>query len=145
MSDESEKAPDLDITEAIQMMGDNVLVKKSVVMHVTAGGLFLPTQGERQAQPLGEVIAVGEGRFLNDGTYAPLNLKKGDKVIYMKAGGKMIDSTILPDIFMLRYHEIVAKIPEELWAKLTEGFTQALKEPRQVDLSPGPKIQVIGA
>ena len=63
-----------------------VVVKPSEGEEKTAGGIFLPDTAKKKPQE-GKVIAVGNGRVLDDGTVKPLTVKVGDTVVYSKYGG----------------------------------------------------------
>ena len=53
------------------------------------GGIIIPDTAKEKPNE-GEVVAVGNGRVLEDGKIQPLDVKKGDKVIYSKYGGTEI-------------------------------------------------------
>ena len=55
----------------------------------TAGGLFIPDTAKEKPQE-GEVIAVGEGKYKEDGTRQTLDLKAGDRVLFGKYSGSEI-------------------------------------------------------
>ena len=65
---------------------DRVVVKRANVEPKTAGGIIIPdTAGEKPQQ--GEVIAVGPGGRDEAGKLTPLDVKKGDKVLFGKWSG----------------------------------------------------------
>ncbi|PIW79671.1 MAG: co-chaperone GroES, partial [Candidatus Omnitrophica bacterium CG_4_8_14_3_um_filter_43_15] len=74
----------------------------------TAGGIILPDSAKEKPQK-GEVIAVGKGKVLEDGTVKALEVKAGDKVLYGKYSGSevSVDST---DYLILKEEEILAII-----------------------------------
>ena len=65
---------------------DKVVVKASAAEQTTASGLVIPDTAKEKPQE-GEVVAVGPGRFDDNGNRIPLDVKVGDKVIYSKYGG----------------------------------------------------------
>lgn len=67
-------------------LSDKVLVKPIDAEAQTAGGIILPDTAKQKPQE-GEVIAVGPGRTLDDGTRSVLAVAVGDRVIYSKYGG----------------------------------------------------------
>lgn len=67
-------------------LSDKVLVKPSEAEQQTAGGIYIPDSAKQKPQE-GEVIAVGPGRVLDDGSRKELAVKVGDRVIYSKYGG----------------------------------------------------------
>lgn len=55
----------------------------------TAGGLFIPDSAKEKPQE-GEVIAAGDGKYKEDGTRQPLDVKTGDRVLFGKYSGSEI-------------------------------------------------------
>lgn len=70
----------------LRPLRDRVVVKPAQEEEKTAGGIVLPDTAKKKPQE-GEVIAVGSGKVLEDGTRVPLNVKKGDRVVYSKYAG----------------------------------------------------------
>ncbi len=70
----------------IKPLGEKVLVKRLEAEEVTAGGIVLPDSAKEKPKE-GEIIAVGRGRALKDGTYADFTVKVGDKVIFSSYAG----------------------------------------------------------
>ena len=76
-----------DVSVNIKPLEDRILVKALEAEQTTASGLVIPDTAKEKPQE-GEVIAVGPGRFNEDGDERiPLDIKVGDKVIYSKYGG----------------------------------------------------------
>ncbi len=73
----------------VRPLRDRVLVKPLTEKEVVKGGIIIPDTAKEKPNE-GEVIAVGSGRVLEDGKVQPLDVKKGDKVIYSKYGGTEI-------------------------------------------------------
>jgi chaperonin GroES len=73
----------------LKPLGDHVLVKPLSKEEKTQGGIILPDTAKEKPQA-GEVIAVGPGRLLENGTRNAPEVKTGDKVIYAKYGGTEI-------------------------------------------------------
>ncbi len=67
-------------------LSDKVLVKPSEAETQTSGGIYIPDSAKQKPQE-GEVIAVGPGRILDDGSRSTLTVAVGDTVIYSKYGG----------------------------------------------------------
>jgi len=63
-----------------------VVIKPSEQEEKTAGGILLPDTAKKKPQE-GEVVAVGSGKVLEDGTRTPMNVKVGDRVVYSKYAG----------------------------------------------------------
>ena len=67
-------------------LSDKVLVKPSAAEEKSSGGIYIPDAAKQK--PIdGEVVAIGPGRVLDDGSRSELTVKIGDKVIYSKYGG----------------------------------------------------------
>ena len=73
----------------LKPLGDHVLVKPLSKEEKTQGGIILPDTAKEKPQA-GEVIAVGPGRLLDNGTRVQPEVKVGDQVIYAKYGGSEI-------------------------------------------------------
>jgi len=70
----------------INPLGDRVVVKPSEAEEQTEGGIILPDTAKEKPQK-GEVIAVGPGKKSDTGETIPMEVKKGDTVIYGKYSG----------------------------------------------------------
>lgn len=73
----------------LRPLRDRVVLKPSEEEEKTPGGIVLPDTAKKKPQE-GEVIAVGTGKILDDGTRVPLNVKVGDRVVYSKYAGTEI-------------------------------------------------------
>jgi len=74
---------------AIKPLEDKILVEALEAETTTASGLVIPDTAKEKPQE-GSVVAVGPGRFDEDGDRIPMDVKEGDKVIYSKYGGTEI-------------------------------------------------------
>ena len=74
---------------AIKPLEDKILVEAVEAETTTASGLVIPDTAKEKPQE-GTVVAVGKGRFDEDGDRIPMDIKEGDKVIYSKYGGTEI-------------------------------------------------------
>ena len=74
---------------AFKPLHDRVLVRRVEGDEKTAGGLIIPDSAKEKPQE-GEVVAVGNGKRLDDGTQVALDLKKGDRVLFGKYSGSEI-------------------------------------------------------
>lgn len=70
----------------IRPLGDKVLIKRVKADEKTASGIFLPESAKEKPQQA-KVVAVGDGRALDNGQRAPFQVKKGDTVLIGKWGG----------------------------------------------------------
>lgn len=73
----------------VRPLGDRVLVERIEAEEVTAGGILLPESAKEKPKE-GIVIAVGEGRLLDNGQRSAPNVKKGDRVLFTSYGGTEI-------------------------------------------------------
>jgi chaperonin GroES len=89
-------------------LGERVIVKPIEQEQTTRGGIVLPDTAKEKPQE-GEVIAVGPGRISDDGQRIPMELAKGDRVVYSKfAGTEYKDGN--DEYLILRESDILAKI-----------------------------------
>ena len=73
----------------VRPLHDRVLVKRFNEEEKSKGGIIIPdTAKEKPAQ--GEIIAVGQGRVNEEGKLRPLDVKKGDRVLFGKYSGTEI-------------------------------------------------------
>jgi chaperonin GroES len=92
----------------LKPMGDRVVVKPKGREEQTRGGIILPdTAGEKPQQ--GEVISIGPGRRLDNGTLVALDLKVGDTVLFAKYSGTefKLDED---DLLILNERDVLAVI-----------------------------------
>lgn len=67
----------------LRPLGDRVVVKPLPQEEVTKSGIILHTN-EKERPERGEVIAIGNGRLLDNGSFAPMNVKVGDRIVFKK-------------------------------------------------------------
>ncbi len=73
----------------IRPLHDRILVKRLAEQERTAGGLYIPdTAKEKPIEA--EVVAVGSGKLLEDGTVRKPDVKAGDKVLFGKYSGSEV-------------------------------------------------------
>jgi chaperonin GroES len=73
----------------IRPLQDRIVVKRLAEEEKTKGGIIIPdTAKEKPIE--GEVIAVGSGKFNDEGKQRPLDVKKGDRVLFGKYSGTEI-------------------------------------------------------
>ena len=89
-------------------LGERIVIKPIEQESTTKGGIYLPDTAKEKPQE-GEVIAVGPGRVSDDGNRIPMELAKGDRVIYSKfTGTEYKDGD--DELLILRESDILAKI-----------------------------------
>ena len=74
----------------VRPLHDRILVKRIEEEEKTKGGLIIPDTAKEKPQE-GKVIAVGKGRSNEDGTLRPLDVHKGDRVLFTKYAGNEIE------------------------------------------------------
>ena len=73
----------------LRPLHDRILVRRIEEEEKTKGGLIIPDTAKEKPSE-GKVIAVGEGRVSEDGTLRPLDVHKGDRVLFSKYSGTEI-------------------------------------------------------
>lgn len=73
----------------LKPLADRVVIKPLQAEEKTKGGIVLPDTAKDKPQE-GEVVAVGPGRILDNGTKLSPEVKVGDRVIYSKYSGSEI-------------------------------------------------------
>ncbi len=73
----------------IRPLGEKVLIKRLEAETKTKGGIVLPDNAKEKPQK-GTVLAVGEGKLLDDGTRAKFQVKVGDTVLFTSYAGTEI-------------------------------------------------------
>ncbi|KKT57703.1 MAG: 10 kDa chaperonin [Candidatus Giovannonibacteria bacterium GW2011_GWC2_44_9] len=73
----------------IKPLGDRVLIESlsdEEKAKQSKGGILIPDTADKEKPQEGKVLAVGEGRRLENGSLTPLSVKAGDKVLFSKYG-----------------------------------------------------------
>ena len=73
---------------SVRPLGDRVLVLPIEQDEVKKGGIIIPDTAKEKPQE-GKIVAVGPGKH-DEGKLVPMNVKKGDRVLYSKYGGTEI-------------------------------------------------------
>ena len=73
----------------IRPLYDRIVVKRIEEQETKVGGLFIPDSAKEKPQE-GEVVAVGKGKRLEDGKVVPLDVQKGDRILFGKYSGSEI-------------------------------------------------------
>ncbi len=93
----------------LKPLGDRLIVQAIEEDETTASGIVLPDTAKEKPQR-GKVLAVGEGRFDEDGDKRiPPRVAEGDEVLYSKYGGTEI-TVEGDDLLVLRESDVLAKI-----------------------------------
>jgi chaperonin GroES len=73
----------------IRPLGDKVVLKLVKADEKTAGGILLPDAAQKKPTE-GEVVAIGNGRVLDNGERSSLTVAVGDRVLFSKYGGNEV-------------------------------------------------------
>ena len=74
----------------IRPLQDRIIVKREDGEETSSGGIIIPDSAKEKPQE-GKVIAVGNGKVNEDGKVQPLDVKKGDKILFSKYAGTEIN------------------------------------------------------
>jgi chaperonin GroES len=101
----------------IRPLYDRIVVKRIEEQETKVGGLFIPDSAKEKPQE-GEVVAVGQGKRLEDGKVVALDVKPGDRILFGKYSGNeiRIDGE---DLLIMREDEVLGVL---------EGATKKAKQ-----------------
>ena len=74
----------------IRPLQDRILVKRIAEEEISKGGIIIPDSAKEKPSE-GKVVAAGKGKVREDGTVQPLDLKKGDKILFSKYAGTEVN------------------------------------------------------
>jgi chaperonin GroES len=74
----------------IRPLQDRIIVKRIDEEETTKGGIIIPDTAKEKPQE-GKVIAVGKGKVNENGKVQPLDVKKGDRVLFSKYSGTEVN------------------------------------------------------
>ena len=89
----------------IRPLHDRVLIKRVEEQETLKGGIIIPDTAKEKSQE-GEVISIGTGKTLENGSIVPLEVKEGDRILFGKYSGTDIRLQD-QDYLILREDEIV--------------------------------------
>src|SRR5216684_2384949 len=97
-------------TMKVKPLGDRIVVRRFEADEKTAGGIILPDNAKSKPQK-GEVLAVGPGKMVKDGTRRPLQVKEGDTVIFTTwAGDEFKEHKTGGNILLMREEDVLAVV-----------------------------------
>jgi len=73
----------------IRPLGDRILVKRIKEEEKSKGGIIIPDTAKEKPQE-GKVVAVGKGKYNDDGKLIPIEVKAGDKILFGKYSGSEV-------------------------------------------------------
>jgi len=91
----------------LKPLGDNIVVKAIAKEEVTKSGIILPETMDKEKPEQGEVLAVGEGKLLDNGTRSKMEVKVGDRIVFKKYS---------PDEFKIDGQEVLVLSQSEVIA-----------------------------
>lgn len=93
----------------LKPLHNQVIIKTIKETETTASGLVLPETAEKERPEKGEVIAVGPGKFLDNGQRAPMSVSVGQQIVFKKYSPDeiKIDGQ---EFFVIREDDIIAVI-----------------------------------
>lgn len=94
----------------VKPLQDRLLVKRLDIDEKTKGGIIIPETAKEKPQE-GRVVAVGNGKVLEDGTVKPLDVKVKDKILFSKYGGTEI--TVEGDEYLILKEDDILAIVEK--------------------------------
>jgi chaperonin GroES len=93
----------------IRPLQDRILIRRLEEQEKTAGGIIIPDTAKEKPQE-GQVVAAGRGKVRDDGTITPLDVAKGDRVLFGKYAGTEV--TLDGDDYTILREEDVLAIVE---------------------------------
>jgi chaperonin GroES len=94
----------------IRPLHDRVVVKRIEEKETVQGGIIIPDTAKEKPQE-GEVVAVGQGKRMEDGKLVPLDVKAGDRILFGKYSGSEIKLEG-EEFLIIREDEILGVIEE---------------------------------
>ncbi len=96
---------------SIRPLHDRVVVKRLEQETKTASGIVLPDAAAEKPDQ-GEVVAVGNGKILEDGKVRPLDVKVGDRVLFGKYSGQAV-KVDGEEVLVMREDDIMAIVEKK--------------------------------
>jgi chaperonin GroES len=94
---------------------DRIMVKRIEQGEERQGGLFIPDSAKEKPQE-GEVVAVGKGKRLKDGSVAPLDVRAGDRILFAKYTGS--ETKVDGEEFLIMREDDVLGVIEDAATKV---------------------------
>ena len=110
---------------------DRVVVRRIEQEEQIRGGIIIPDTAKEKPQE-GEVIAVGKGKRMEDGTVVPLDVKAGDRILFGKYAGQEIKLDG-QECFIMKEDDVLAVIEGQTkkTAAATRGASTILKKKKR--------------
>ena len=94
----------------IRPLGDRVLLQRVEAEEKTAGGILLPDTAKEKPKE-GKVIAIGEGKLLDDGKRSTFSVKVGDRILFSSYAGTEV-KYVGDEYLIMREDDILGVIEE---------------------------------
>ena len=95
-------------SSAVKPLADRVVVRALEETEQMRGGLYIPDTAKEKPQQ-GEIVAVGPGKYDENGKRVPMDVKSGDKVLYGKYSGTEV-TVEGEQLLILRESDVLAVI-----------------------------------
>ena len=92
----------------VRPLHDRLLVRRVEEKETVKGGIIIPDTAKEKPQE-GEVLAVGSGKVLDNGTKLAMDVKKGDKILFGKYSGTEV-KVDGEDLLVMREEDVMAII-----------------------------------
>ena len=76
---------------ALKPLGSHIIVQRSTPAEISRGGIIIPEKGKEKPKE-GKVVAVGNGKIMEDGKRQVLQVKPGDRVLFSSYAGTEVKS-----------------------------------------------------
>lgn len=93
----------------IRPLGDRVVIKRAEEEKTTASGIVLPGSAQEKANT-GEVVAVGEGKKLDNGDVRAMSVKVGDTVMFAKFAASSEVKVDGDDLLVMSEDDLIAVV-----------------------------------
>ena len=90
---------------------DRVIVKPFEEEQKSSGGILLGSAAVKSTR--GKVVAVGKGRVLDNGTFAPMSVKVGDTVVYNEGYGCKKEKLDAEDVVIISETDVFAIVEDQ--------------------------------
>jgi len=90
---------------SLRPLHDRVLIKRIEEQETVKGGIIIPDTAKEKSQE-GEVVRIGTGKILENGSILPLEVKEGDRILFGKYSGAEVRIAD-QDYLILREEQII--------------------------------------
>ena len=96
----------------IRPLYDRIIVRRVAEEEKTKGGIIIPDTAKDKPTE-GEVVAAGKGRLTEDGKVIPMDVKKGDRILFSKYGGNEVKIDGV-EYLIMREEDVLGIIEKEV-------------------------------